>query len=372
MNEPLYRKAMAIRHWALEERLIPAGASDADVSSDDISLVAQAFSDSLSPRLQKSGLTGVGISEKSNSIVIYTATGLFKADRENLPREIFDGVSIKYRRATPFTLKDDMPEVAFGEEAGSFFNEKYTCGSSVSVGNRRTAGTLGCIVSDQSGARYGLTNNHVTGGCNYTRKGMPIIAPGVKDISSSSFAPFSIGTHAHAIPMVLGEPGTVDHSRNTDAAVFALSNQSQVSSMQRDYYDTPETLAEFSADIETGTPVKKVGRTTGQTFGFVESLNVGPLALDYDIPTYHSANEAVKFQGRVYFEPVYIIRGHDGPFSLKGDSGALVVTNSGEGVEGAIGLIFAGDVSENLSYMLPLAPILEELDMKLVSGLEAD
>ena len=369
MVDTLYEKAQAIRQWALDKRLMPAGAVSDPVDDNAIAHVAQAFSDDIPLRLQKHGLTGVGISQKSESIVIYTAGGLFKNDKKLLPETLFDNVDIHYRRATPFTLKDDMPSAVFGEEAGIFVEKKYSCGSSISIGNRRTAGTLGCLVRDAAGKLYGLTNNHVTGGCNYTRIGMPVIAPGVKDVTSASFPPFSIGAHYRAIPMTLGEPGTVEHENNTDAAIFSIDDPDLVTSSQRSFYDTPSSLGKIVADIETGTRVKKVGRTTGLTTGFIESLNVGPMALDYDIPTHHSAHETVKFQGRVYFEPVYIIRGDANiPFSQKGDSGSLVVTDI-DGEEKAVGLIFAGDTSENISYMLPLAPILDRLGVSLVSDM---
>jgi len=62
-------------------------------------------------------------------------------------------------------------------------NNYYTCGSSISVGNNRAAGTLGCLVRDAAGTIYGLSNNHVSGACSYAPTGLPILAPGVLDIS---------------------------------------------------------------------------------------------------------------------------------------------------------------------------------------------
>lgn len=73
----------------------------------------------------------------------------------------------------------------------------------------------------------------------------------------------------------------------------------------------------------------------------------------------------------MYFEPVYPVRGKDSVFSNRGDSGALVVTAGGDGEERALGLIFAGDLSRHLSYMLPIAPILKTLGVELVGCLNA-
>lgn len=370
-SEALIEKAKAIRNWALQSRLIVVGAPDPDVSDEAMELAAQAFGDDMPRTWQRSGLTGVGVSDTSDKIIVYTAVKLPGTETSKVPTQLADGVEIEYKKASPFTLKDDTPDTMFGVDPAVFRGQRYTCGSSISVSNRRSAGTIGALVRNSDGNLLGLTNNHVTGGCNNTRRGMPVSAPGIKDVSASGLRPFTLGAHHQSIPMILGEPDAVDHKLNTDAAIFDIGHDDLVSSMQQSHYDTPTELAEIVADPDDGLSVKKVGRTTGLTFGKIESQMIGAFPLDYDIPTYHSANESVRFRGRVYFEPVYLIRGIDGVFSDRGDSGALVVTNE-DGQERALGLVFAGDASDNLSYMLPLEPILRNLNIKLVNGLGTD
>lgn len=367
-SNELIQKAKAIRNWALDSRLIAVGAPDADIDENEKRLAAQAFGDDLPSSWHKHGLTGVGVSDTKNRIIIYTAARMIASEQRGVPTHFSDGVEIQYKRASPFTLKDDAPDVVFGAEPGKFIKKRYTCGSSISIANRRTAGTMGALVRDGNGLLLGLTNNHVTGGCNNTRSGMPVAAPGIKDVSSVSLQPFTLGSHHQSIPMILGEPDTIDHTSNTDAAIFSIAAEKMVSSSQQGHYDTPTIVEEIIADPDEGLKVKKVGRTTGLTFGKIESLIVGAFPLDYDIPTFHSAIESVRFRGRVYYEPVYLIRGSQGVFSDRGDSGALVVTDDGDGNEKALGLIFAGDASDNLSYMLPIGPILEHLNVTLVGG----
>ncbi len=370
-DEKLIQKAKAIRNWALDSRLITVGAPDADVDEDAMQMAIQAFGDDLPRTWQRSGLTGVGVSDTRDKIIVYTSVRLPATEASKVPTQLADGVQIEYRKASPFTLKDDTPDVVFGAQPAVFLKKRYTCGSSISVSNRRSAGTIGALVRHRDGNLMGLTNNHVTGGCNNTRRGMPVSAPGIKDVSASGLRPFTLGAHHQSIPMILGEPDAVDHKINTDAAIFEIYDEGMISSMQQGHYDTPTELADIIADPEDGLAVKKVGRTTGLTFGKIESQMVGAFPLDYDIPTYHSANENVRFRGRVYFEPVYLIRGLDGVFSDRGDSGALVVTDEDRN-EKALGLIFAGDASDDLSYMLPLAPILKTLEVWLINGLGID
>ena len=112
--------------------------------------------------------------------------------------------------------------------------------------------------------------------------------------------------------------------------------------------------------------VEKVGRTTGFQQGVIESEIVGPWPLTYKTVTYHSPDEVVNFVGTVFFEPVFLIRGRNGPFSQPGDSGSLVTAVNGQDRR-AVGLVFAGR-GNDASYMLPIRPILERFGVSLVSG----
>ena len=103
-------------------------------------------------------------------------------------------------------------------------NNRYTCGSSIFTGNRIGAGTLGCLVKDASGVLYGLTNNHVTGGCSYSEPELPVVAPGPADVVAGGFDPFTIGHHHKVLQLSVGSPDNVDVSDNLDAALFKIKD----------------------------------------------------------------------------------------------------------------------------------------------------
>ncbi|MBR0893260.1 hypothetical protein JQ637_46290 [Bradyrhizobium diazoefficiens] len=107
----------------------------------------------------------------------------------------------------PDSLPFSGPTYAVRNVGGQKF---YTCGSSISVGNNREAGTLGAIVRDSSAKQYGLTNNHVSGSCSFAPVGLPILAPGIVDVVPGNLSPFTIGFHSVALKMA---PGSADNVR---------------------------------------------------------------------------------------------------------------------------------------------------------------
>lgn len=241
---------------------------------------------------------------------------------------------------------------------------RYTCGSSISVGNTRDAGTLGCLLRNRRGELFGLSANHVTGGCSNANPGAPIVAPGIKDVGAGQPDPRTVGYHDRSGPFVAGNPGIVDPTANTDAAVFKLVDPGETSSWQGGYHDTPMDVGD---PIENAV-VEKVGRTTRLTRGYIDSQVVGPSAVAYKTTVWHSSEEAVDFRGTVYFDPVFLLRGRGRPFAARGDSGALVTQLSADGnSQLAVGILFSGRDGAS-SLMLPLRPVLDNLEMTLVSG----
>lgn len=241
-------------------------------------------------------------------------------------------------------------------------NAFYTCGSSISVGNNREAGTLGCLVRDVTGLLFGLTNNHVSGACSYAPNGLPVLAPGVIDVSSTNPHPFTIGTHAKQLPMLVGDPSSVDHTMNSDAALFEIVEPHRVSSMQRNFFDTPVSVM----DMVPGMHVQKVGRSTAMTKGVVLAEMVGATSIAYSASQYG-------FSGSVYFEPLFIVHGLGDIFSEGGDSGSLVTHVDAQGIRHAVGLVVAGCLDNSApggkrSIILPLQPILNRFNVTLVTG----
>jgi hypothetical protein len=275
-----------------------------------------------------------------------------------------NGVALHYHQGnsetvSPTTVAEATSTCALHIVGGNSF---YTCGSSISVGNNREAGTFGCLVSDNAGQLYGLTNNHVSGACNYAPTGLPIIAPGVLDVGPSNPHPFTIGSHVRQLPMLVGDPSSVDHAMNSDAALFEIASLERVSSMQRGFYDTPQSVT----DMAPGMHVQKVGRTTALTNGVVLAEVVGAMGVSYTASQYG-------FAGVVYFEPLFVVHGLGDIFSEGGDSGSLVTHVDAQGVRHAVGMVVAGCADNSApggkrSFVLPLRQVLNRFNVALVAG----
>lgn len=315
--------------------------------------------------LRQKQIRFVGVNQVRQEITVFLNKAA-PGDRllKHLPKTC-DGFQLKYRQGSPNPVSPvNVAEAAnpcaiHVSEGGA---QTYTCGSSISVGNSRGAGTLGCLVRDAAGVLYGLSNNHVSGSCNYAPVGLPIVAPGVLDVSPINPPPFTLGFHVRQLPMQMGDPTIVDSTQNQDAAIFNIFNPGIISSMQQSHYDTPAS----AIDLRPGMEVEKVGRSSGHTKGRVVCQAIGPIDVAYTAPQHN-------FNGMVYFEPMYFVHGLSDRFSEAGDSGSLVVHQDAAGVRHAVGIVVAGGEDSSapggkLSLIMPIRPILDQLGVSLVSG----
>lgn len=243
---------------------------------------------------------------------------------------------------------------------------RLTCGSSIGIGNQRNAGTLTTLAVRADDDRiFGVSCNHVIGGCSTTRPGTPIVIPGIQDVSPEWPHITVVGRHHAAAPMSQGLPSIFQIENNMDLACFELTVPSKVSSIQGSGDDSFDTPTEFVEQVTTGLLVKKWGRSTGLTRGRISSVVVGGEPVEYNITSYFGPMDSQSFRGTVFFDEVYEIDPIGGPFSLGGDSGALVVTDA-DGAEQAVGIVIAG--ARERSLALPLAPMLERLHLTLLNG----
>lgn len=317
--------------------------------------------------LRKKGVKHIAYNDADNQITMFLhrSIGTNKSVLNALPMEI-GGVTIKYRQGITQTIGQQValphaaaPWTVRQSISGSGF---YACGSSISVGNNREAGTLGAIVRDLEGKLYGLSNNHVSGSCNYAAKGLPIIAPGVLDVCANGINPFSIGNHVKLLELRIGSPDHVPASGNLDAAIFELSCPEKLTSWQGNSYDTPAD----AIDMEAGMDVEKVGRTTGSTQGKIMGKMYGFQPIMYNSPLY-------QFSGQVYFSDLFVIIGRGDMFSDSGDSGSLITTIDSAGQRKAVGIVVGG-MEDNqapggkITLALPIIPVLNGLGVSLVSG----
>lgn len=309
--------------------------------------------------LQRRRLHFIGFNNPKKEVVVYTRARILRRELDELPQEVA-GVKVSYLRADAASV-GEVPSAPLG--VGPYFvhKGKYTCGSSIHVANQIGAGTLGCLVTDGQGKMYGLSNNHVTGSCNYAEPGLPILAPGPLDVVAQGLDPFTIGHHTRLKPMVMGLPENVDVRENTDAAIFLVKDKDRVSTSQRGAHDTPVKVRA----IEPNMAVEKAGRTTGMTKGYVRAQSIGPQDVYYAIST-------LDLKAVIYFEPIYVIEAvGDAPFADLGDSGSLVTYVDGNGTRHAVGILVAvstESTGQNLAYALPIVPILDYFGVRLLAG----
>lgn len=352
--------ALAFKAWAQENNLlgqeypITLQINDVDRDAQFDALRISAASESI---LRQRQLLGVGFNQADNQVIVLTARKVIQREQKVLPQTIgADDVQVKYVHAG--NAQAGTQQIANTPRPYSIKpNGVYCCGSSIHPATAIGAGTLGCLVRDQAGTLFGLSNNHVSGLCSYAIEGDKIIAPGHVDINAKGIDPFTLGYHSRSLPMVPGTPDNIDVANNSDAALIKIIDEALVSSHQGLLYDTPNKVAPLSA----GMVVKKVGRTTGLTSGAVTCQMAGSHPVTY---TVQGIGTQVAF-----FEPVFLIRSLNpaqGPFSINGDSGSLVVAEIG-GEPTAVGIVFAGD-SQGNSFALSLPPILQKLQVDIVSN----
>ena len=350
--------AAGFKAWAADQGILSYDLPDEEVPAEGESLteLTDAHDAAAATQILKSKVINfVGINPTNESLVICTHRKLGKKDLDSLPSETEGGFKTQYIKAAAPQVR--LPTSGGGvQSAFALAQNRYTCGSSISVGNVVCAGTLGCLVRDAAGELYGLTNNHVSGSCGYSDPNLPIVAPGLLDVRPGSHDPFTLGHHARVAPWVSGSPDNVDVSENVDAAIFKIKDPDLISSMQRGAYDTPATIAE----PVVGSTVEKVGRTTGRTTGRIVMKSVGFEPIAMSVP---------QLQGRIFFAEVYGIQSITGqPFADRGDSGSIITSIDADGDRHAVGLLFACSPDKSLTLMVSLSRVVAKFGVTLVNA----
>ncbi|HEU0146557.1 MAG TPA: hypothetical protein VFR21_06730 [Bradyrhizobium sp.] len=220
----------------------------------------------------------------------------------------------------------------------------------ISVAHRDvTAGTLGYFcqsrrLGDDPAKIYVLSNNHVLANVNKGLPGDMVLQPG----------PVDGGTMADEIGQ-LSRFHQLDLSGNPnkiDAAVAELKANVE----WRAEICTIGTISGTQIGHE-GMKIRKHGRTTGYTEGTITDESYDTIVgMDHNDPSVSAV-----FQSQLRIEPTpphsAIGRG--------GDSGSLVVTQSGKD---AIGLYFAGPPSGNYGVANRIEDVLSEMQIELVTG----
>lgn len=355
--------AAVLHAWAVSQGLFPTSVMAPSVPDVAIEQFMPEVGEMGRAVLRAKGIHQIVINEAQHRILVLTKRAKpSKKQLALLPTDIGDS-TVEYLQGASSEV-GGTPPTARGKP---FYVvrvadvDRYACGGSVSLGNALDAGTMGALVQNVDGALFGLSNNHVTGGCNYAASQMPVMAPGVLDVSPLGFDPRTLGYHEISLPLVAGLPGTANVADNLDAALFKIRDEATVSSMQGEVYDTPTEVRTLTDDMA----VEKVGRTTGHTTGKVVGLAHEPVGIHYN-----TQGVGYSFAGQVYFDPVWIVEGQGGAFSDHGDSGSLV-TSVVDGARVAVALLIGGmkgQQGRDFTFVVPIDAVLNRLNVRLVGG----
>ena len=201
-----------------------------------------------------------------------------------------------------------------------------------------TAGTIGARVKDGAGNVYALSNNHVYANQNDANLGDNVLQPGVYDGGKNPAD--AIGTLFAFEPIDFSFSG----ENYVDAAI-ALSSPDLLSNSTPldDGYGIPSSEI---VNPQLNLLVKKYGRTTGLTYGQVSTIN----------SFVEVCYEAIEIPGwgpfcikSAYFFDQMEISGAG--FSAGGDSGSLIVAQSGNN---PVGLLFAGSDTTTFANRIDL------------------
>jgi hypothetical protein len=290
--------------------------------------------------------TGVGrLADGRPEVTVY-ARNAGAANR--VPKEL-DGVPVTVEVTGDITalpaVTDPSPHARKpGGGAGStsptaFFARPVPIGVSTGRADECAAGTIGARVKSGSTV-YALSNNHVYAKENAGKAGDLVYQPGRYDLNcGSDDTKYRLGTLVNATTISFTGDNVVDGAIvKPDNGTATLGN-----STPSNGYGTPSSSI-TSAQLNMA--VQKYGRTTGLTTGVVVGVNV-IVNVQYDA-------------GVARFVKQVEIQGTHGAFSKAGDSGSLIVTQSGRN---PVALLFAG--GQTVTFANPIADVLSALGVSI-------
>jgi hypothetical protein len=182
------------------------------------------------------------------------------------------------------------------------------------------SGTLGALVTDGSN-QYILSNNHVMGRSDQAVAGEDISQPGLID------------NGCRISTVVADYTGSSPLGSNVDASIAQLRPGAMDSSGFIEGIGVPSSAVVAPT---VGLSVVKSGRTTGFTTGTVTSINTS-VAVQYQKNCGSGKKFTVSYTNQV------VIGGSS--FSAGGDSGSLILTNSGKS---PVALLYAGSSTSTI------------------------
>ena len=320
----------------------------------DIRPVKQRIEDEL---LAKPGVVGVDINEKVSdgkptgelAIVVYVEKKKSRSQLsagEAIPAKI-DGIptDVKEEKIELYSAKVALTDVVPLIDATKYatLHGGISMGPCRSVhldppdvpasGNYIFVGTLGAIVTDRTTkAAMALTNFHVACVDSGWAVGNTMCQPGRVDAGACPADTFATLTRATLSTHVDGAVVTIQAGKTTDCSIEEIG------------------AVKGQAAAVLNSAVRKRGRTTGLTFGKVNSIDAS-VTINYGDGL---GNHTLKNQIRI--EPD---TAHSAQFSDHGDSGSVVVDSANK----VVGLLFGG--SPSATYANPIQFVLDELNVDL-------
>ena len=202
------------------------------------------------------------------------------------------------------------------------------------------SGTLGARVTDGTHV-FALSNNHVFAGINSASVGEAITQPGSADGGMDPADRIGTLYAYQTINFSAGSTNTID------AAIALVSTANVGTATPDDGYGTPSTV---TAQAFPGLAVQKYGRTTGFQQGTVAATNVS-VDVCY-LLLFNTCFQQARFVNQISISP--------GTFSAAGDSGSLIVTQSGNQ---PVALLFAG--GDGLTIGNPIDTVLQRFGVMI-------
>jgi hypothetical protein len=208
------------------------------------------------------------------------------------------------------------------------------CGTSTGNDLECAAGTIGCVVV-KGGVQYFLSNNHVFARENDASIGERIDAPGRYDAHPKCAQTPQSGTLSDFQAISFSSNNTIDCAIARPVAGLAYT------CAEAGGYTPSSTVVSPAV----GLAVKKTGRTSGLTTGTIQAINV-TIQVQYSSGIATFVNQIMT----------------PGSFIRSGDSGSLMVTQSGNN---PVGLCFAG--GSGGSFANPIGPVLQRFSATVCS-----
>lgn len=214
-----------------------------------------------------------------------------------------------------------------------------------------TAGTLGAIAKDANGV-YILSNNHVLADVNKGSIGDVVVQPGPVDQPPETKT--LVGVLSRFVPISFAQINLVDCAlaRIDPDDDYWVGYNAALGDPDEDGLINPVQGPRPIEIGDLGRTVVKSGRTTGVTKGRITAVEVDGLRVDMGGPV-ATFNDQIE------------VRGVGGPFSAGGDSGSLILDETGY----AVALLFAGgsDASgQDVTYGCRITEVLRLLGVELL------